>query len=238
MLIANAGKLAGAKKIIAIIPNLPYSRQDHLSSEKHQEPISAKLVAEMLRVAGIDRVITVHAHSNKVPDFYKIEITNIETTNLFAKSIKEIVMKSGNSLSEYVVVSPDKGGIEQAKKIAILLGNLKVAHFEKTRFLPSKEMNVCKMVKLFGDVKGKRVIIFDDMIDTCGTIVNAKDNLIAQGAKDVILCATHPVLSGLAIERLKKAGFSHILTTDSIPLREDFKEIKVLSLIKEIIKVM
>ena len=236
MLIANAGKLALAKKIIAIIPNLPYSRQDHLSSEKHQEPVSAKLIADMLKVAGINKVITVHAHSSKVLDFYKIEIINIETTGLFAKRIKDTIVNLGNSLSEYVVVSPDKGGIGQVKKMAVLLGGLKVAHFEKIRSFPGKETNVCKTVKLIGDIKGKRIIIFDDMIDTCGTIVNAKKSMEEEGIKDIILCATHPVLSGSAIEKLKTAGFSHIFTTDSIPLRENFKEIKVISLVKEIVK--
>lgn len=231
MLISNAAKLAGAKKIIAIIPNLPYSRQDHLSSEKHQEPISAKLIADLISASGINKVITVHIHSSKILDFYRIEIVNIETAYLFAKALKEIIVKSKTSLSKYVIVSPDKGGIEQAKKLSTLLEGLDFAYFEKVRPLPDNGVNISKTIKFFGDVKGKEAIIFDDMIDTCGTVINAKDNLMKMGAEKVILCATHPILSGSAIEKLRNANFSRIITTNSIPLRKNYKWIKVISLI-------
>lgn len=230
MLISNAAKLAGAKKIIAIIPNLPYSRQDHLSSKKHQEPISAKLIADLISSSGINKVITVHVHSSRILDFYKIETVNIETVDLFAKVLKEIIVKSKSSLSKYVIVSPDKGGIEQAKRLSISLGGLDFAYFEKVRALPNDRINISKMIRFFGDVKGKEAIIFDDMIDTCGTVINAKDNLMRMGAKKVILCATHPILSGSAIKNLRNANFSHIVTTNSTPLRKNYKWIKIISL--------
>lgn len=235
-LIADAAKRAGAKKIILIISFLLYSRQEKKTSKDSQEPVSAEVLAKLFEISGIDELITVHIHSQKILGFYKIKVKNIETEEIFAERIDRIIKKYREPNSKFVIVSPDKGGINQAERLAQKLGNLKVFYFEKKRKDPSMEINISKPLEFYGDVLGKRVIIFDDIIDTGGTVIKAKMELIKKGALEVILCVTHPVLSDDALGKLTKANFSRIIVSDSVPLKKESQKFEVISLVDELAK--
>ena len=231
-LIANAAKLAQAKKINLILPYLFYSRQDKKTEKNFREPISAKLLADLFKKAGIKKIITVHLHSQRIFKFYQgIELLNIETHQIFAKKLKKII----KNFSNFCIVAPDKGALNDCKKLSSLLGNLDVFFFEKKREEFKKKRKV-KILKFQGNVKGKNIILFDDIIDTGETVVEAKKKLDKMGAKKVFLCATHPLFSKNALQKLKKAEFSKIIVSDSIPFKKKFKEIEIISLINVIAK--
>lgn len=234
--IADAAKRAGARKIILIMPFLLYSRQDKKTKEELNEPVSAEVLAKLVESVGIKKIITCHIHNKKILGFYDIEILNIDTCGIFGKKLEEIIEKYREKKSNFVVAAPDQGGIDDAERLAKFLGGLKVFYFEKRRADPRIKMNISAPLKFYGNVLGKRVIIFDDIVDTGGTVIKAKEELIKKGALEVILCATHPVLSGDALEKLTKANFSRIVVSDSIPLREKVKNLEVVSLIDEIAK--
>lgn len=231
-LIANAAKESGAKKVILISPLLLYSRQDKKTSFEKREPISAKVLAKLYQASGIDKVVTCHLHSKKILNYYEIKILNLKFHQLFAKELKKIVKEKEN----WLVVAPDEGAKEDAKILAELLGNLKVGVFKKQREDPAKRVNVISFLKFSGNIKGKNVILFDDMVDTGGTVIQAKEKLVSLGAKKIILAAVHPILSGGAKERLKKARFSKIFFSNSIPIIERLENLKIIDIIPEIKK--
>lgn len=204
-LMCQAAKLSFAKSIHVITPFFPYSRQDRIA--EWREPISAKLVAHLLEEAGANHVITLNLHSDQIQGFFSIPVDIIEAKSIFASYMLE------KKLTDLVVVSPDAGGAKRAKKFADRIGaDLAIMH--KSR----PEHNKAEVLELVGEIEGKTCILYDDMIDTAGSLCAAKDALIAAGAhKDVYAIATHPVFSYPAIERLRDAKFKEVIVTDSIP---------------------
>ena len=204
-LMCQAAKLSFAKSVHVIAPFFPYARQDRVA--EYREPISAKLIAHLLEESGADHVITLNLHSDQIQGFFSIPVDALEAQTIFAKYIKE------KKLKDLVVVSPDAGGAKRAKKFADCIdADLAIIH--KSR----PEHQKAEVLELVGDIEGKTCILFDDMIDTGGSLVSAKEALVAGGANpDVYAVATHPVFSYPAIERLKDAQFKEVIVTDSIP---------------------
>lgn len=211
-------KRSFAKQVHVIIPYYGYARQDRVNSPR--EPITARLVADLISAAGADHVITINLHSGQQQGFFNFPVDNILPQKLFSDYFKK------KNLKDVVVVSPDVGGAKEAKKMADALG-ADIAIIHKTR----PRANVAEVIGVTGEVEGKTCIIFDDMIDTGGSVVNAREALLSHGAKkQVYLAATHAVFSPPAVERLKKAKFAEVVVTDTIPLGEKmFPGLKVLS---------
>jgi ribose-phosphate pyrophosphokinase len=203
-LMCQAAKLSFAKTIHVVIPYFPYARQDRVAEPR--EPISSKLVAHLLEQSGADHVMTLNLHSDQIQGFFSVPVDALEARTVFAKYIKD------KNIENAVVVSPDEGGAKRAKKFADLIdADLAIIH--KSR--PSHQE--VEMMELVGDIKGKTCIIFDDMIDSAGSLCAAKEALIDAGANaDVYAIATHSIFSGPAIERLQKAAFKEVIVTDTI----------------------
>lgn len=201
LLLIDAVKRAGATSITAFVPYLCYSRQDRPSYEYGS--ISFALIARLLEVAGINRLITIDLHSNFTEAFFKINVQNINPAGLFARKI--------TNLDNMIIVSPDTGGIERAGNLAKHLG-VATAIIYKTR----EKYNVCRTEQLIGQVSGKRCVIVDDIIDTANTICEAAKLLIAHGAQNVNVFATHAVLSESAIQNIMRAPIEQIYITNSI----------------------
>jgi ribose-phosphate pyrophosphokinase len=215
----DALKRSFAGKIHVIIPHYGYARQDRVASPR--EPITAKVMANLISAAGADHVIMVQVHSDQAQGFFPFPVDNLHTRNLFAEYIKK------KKLKDVVVVAPDAGAAKDANKFAREIG-APLAVLTKER----PEFNVAEVTAVIGDVEGKTCILIDDMIDTGGSVCAAHKALVDQGAnKDVYLLASHAVFSGPAIERFKKTKFTEVIVTDSIPLGEDkqFKGLTVLS---------
>ena len=226
-LMLDALKRASAGRVTAVVPYFGYARQDRKVIPR--VPISAKMVADFMTVAGVDRVLTIDLHSGQIQGFFDKPVDNLYAAQVLLEYIRNL----GDNL---IVVSPDAGGTERARAYAKRLG-VGLAIVDKRREGPNK----AHAVQLIGDVKDKVAVVLDDMIDTGGTITEAGNLLAEHGAKDVVACATHPVLSGPAVERLVSSSFSQIIVTDTIPLNskavayEKFKVISVGSLIAKAI---
>lgn len=206
-LLCDMLKRSFAKKIHIIFPYYGYSRQDRIALPR--ETISAKLMADLLVTSGADHVITIDLHSAQIQGFFDIPVDNIDPSKIFLKYFQDSL-----NLKNAILVAPDVGGAKSVKKLADLLG-LPLAVLNKQRSAHNKS----EVTHVIGDVKGKTCIIYDDMVDTGGSVCNAKEALVKAGAhKDVYLAATHAVLSGEAVERLNKAKFKQVIFTDSIPL--------------------
>ncbi len=219
-LMLDALKRASAGRVTAVLPYYGYARQDRKVSPR--APISAKLVADCLIAAGMHRLITVDLHAGQLQGFF-----NVPVDNLYAAPVIIDYLRTLGNTEDIVIVSPDAGGVERARAYAKRI-NAGLAIIDKRRDQP----NQASAMHLIGSVEGKRAILVDDMIDTAGTIVAGADVLIKHGAREVMACATHPVLSGPALERLEKSSFSQIIVTDTVPLRDEAKacgKIKVLS---------
>mgnify|MGYP001766610147 FL=1 len=226
-LMLDALKRASAGRVTAVVPYFGYARQDRKVVPR--VPISAKLVADFISVAGVDRVLTIDLHSGQIQGFFDKPVDNLYA----AQVLLDYIRKLGDNL---IVVSPDAGGTERARAYAKRLG-VGLAIVDKRREGPNK----AHAMQLIGDVKGKIAVVLDDMIDTGGTMTEAGNLLAEQGAQDVVACATHPVLSGPAVDRLTSSPFSQIIVTDTIPLNpkaagsDKFKVISVGSLIAKAI---
>ncbi len=223
-------KRASAGEIIAVIPYYGYARQDRKASPR--EPITSKLVANLLTTAGATRVVTMDLHARQIQGFFDIPVDHIEALPVLAKYLLKNKFDDGNT----VVVSPDVGGVKRARGLANWL-HAPLAIIDKRR----AKANVSEVMNIIGDVKGKRAILIDDIIDTAGTICNAAHALKEKGAIEVYACASHAVFSDPAIERLKEAPFTEVIVTDSIELPEDkkFENLTILSTSKmfsEVIK--
>ena len=204
-LMCQAAKLSFAKSVHVIAPFFPYSRQDRVAD--YREPISAKLIAHLLEQAGADHVITLNLHSDQIQGFFSVPVDALDGQAIFSKYIED------KKLDKPVVVPPDAGGAKRAKKFADRIG-AELAIMHKSR----PEHQKVEILELVGEIKGHTCILFDDMIDTAGSLISAKDALIEAGANpDVYAIATHPVFSYPAIERLSDAGFKEVIVTDSIP---------------------
>ncbi len=222
-LMLDALKRASAGRVTAVIPYFGYARQDRKVGPR--VPISAKVVADFLSVAGVDRVLTIDLHSGQIQGFFDIPVDNLYAVEVLLDYIHTL----GQNL---VVVSPDAGGTERARAYAKRL-NAGLAIVDKRRDEPNK----AQAMQVIGDVKDKVAVVLDDMIDTAGTMVEAGKILTENGVKKVVACTTHPVLSGPAIKRLADSPFSEIVVTDTIPLSPEaqasgrFKVISVGSLL-------
>ena len=213
LILIDAMKRASADRVTAVIPYYGYARQDRKVAPR--APISAKLVADLITAAGANRVLSVDLHAGQIQGFF-----NIPVDNLFATPILLKYMMS-NFANNLVIVSPDTGGVERARAFAKRL-DATLAIIDKRREGP----NESQVMNIIGNVKGKRVIILDDMIDTAGTMVQAAAALEAEGATEVIACCTHAVLSGPAIDRIDGSNLKEIIVTDSIPLHERARQCK------------
>jgi len=223
MLIADALKRSSASKITAVVPYYGYARQDR-RVRSARVPISAKVVADMFRSVGIDRVLTIDLHSETIQGFFDMPADNVYATKLMVDDIK-----SNNERIEIVVVSPDVGGVVRSRALAKLLDQTDLAIIDKRR----AAANQSEVMNIIGKVEGKVCIVLDDIIDTAGTLCNAANALKEKGAKAVKAYITHPVLSGPAIERLEKSEIDELVVTNSIPLSPDAKKcskIRVISL--------
>lgn len=214
LILIDAVKRASAGRINAVIPYYGYARQDRKT--KAREPITAKLVANLFTTAGADRVISMDLHAAQIQGYFDIPVDHLSSMPILAKYFKNIVDE------ETVVVSPDLGGVSRARSFANLL-DLPIAIIEKRR----PKANVSEVMNVIGDIEGKNVILIDDIIDTAGTITKAASVLKNFGAKKVYGCATHGVLSGPAIERIRDSELEKFIITDTIPLSEEKKIDKI-----------
>lgn len=205
LIILDTLKRASAEKITAVIPYYGYGRQDR--KVKPRVPISAKLVADLITVAGANRVISMDLHAGQIQGYFNIPVDNIYAKPLLIKHI------STHFNHDLVVVSPDAGGVEMARSYAKKL-KAHLAIIDKRRDEPNK----AKAMNVIGEVKGKTAVLLDDMIDTAGTLTEAARELKEKGAKEIYACATHPVLSGKAIERIEASEIKQVVVTDTIPL--------------------
>jgi len=216
LIMLDAAKRSSAARITAVIPYFGYARQDRKADAR--EPITAKLVADILEKAGADRVITMDLHSGQIQGFFDIPVDNL----VAAIKLVEYVKKKG--VSNMLVVAPDAGSAKNSTKAAKALGT-ELAIINKSR--PSQ--GVAEALNVIGEVRGKNCVIFDDMIDTAGTICAAADALKKEGCKSVFVCATHGLFSGPAIERIEKSGIDEVIVTDTIDGNGNkCKKIKVL----------
>ncbi|NOY69296.1 MAG: ribose-phosphate pyrophosphokinase [Deltaproteobacteria bacterium] len=205
LLMIDALKRSSAKRITAVIPYFGYARQDKKVAPR--VPISAKLVANLITTAGADRIITMDLHAGQIQGFFDVPVDN-----LFAAPVLIDYMKE-NFGSDIVVISPDAGGVERARAFAKRL-NAGLAIIDKRRSAPNK----AKAMAVIGDVQGKKAVILDDMVDTAGTLTQAANAVMGNGAKEVHACCTHPVLSGPAIERVNASVLKSLVVTDTIPI--------------------
>ncbi|MGH9522571.1 MAG: ribose-phosphate diphosphokinase [Terriglobales bacterium] len=219
MLMIDALKRASAKRITPVIPYFGYARQDR--KDKPRAPISAKLVADLLTTAGSDRALIVDLHAPQIQGFFNIPVDHLFASPVLVSHFRDM------ELPNLTVVSPDAGGVERARFFAKKMDS-PMAFVDKRRV----EMDVTEVMHLVGDVRGRICLILDDIIDTAGTLVKTACALMDNGAERVYACASHPVLSGPAIERISKSPLTEVVVTNTIPLTEEGKrepKIKVLS---------
>jgi len=219
LLILDAIKRASAGRITAVIPYYAYARQDR--KDKPRVPISARLLADLITVAGAQRVVVVDLHSPQIQGFFNIPVDNLHALGILYDYLKDKVDSSNT-----VVVSPDAGGVERARLLANKIG-CPIAIIYKRR----PEPNVAEVLDIIGDVKGKRAIIVDDIIDTAGTVCAASELLLSKGASRVDVVATHGLLSGPAVERLRKSPIEEVVVTNTIPTEhKNLEKLKVVSI--------
>ncbi|HSA07230.1 MAG TPA: ribose-phosphate pyrophosphokinase [Candidatus Gastranaerophilales bacterium] len=208
LIMLDAFKRASAKTITAVIPYYAYARQDRKTSGR--EAISAKLVADLIATAGATRVLAVDLHTGQLQGFFSTLVDHVQVEPVLINYISG----KGYDPNELVIVSPDAGGVERARKVAKQLV-CPIAIVDKRR----QAHNLAEVENLIGDVKGKTAILVDDMIDTAGTICEASNLLIKEGAKEVFVCAAHAVFSGPALERLEKSVIKEVIVSNTIPLK-------------------
>ena len=213
LIMVDALKRASARRINLVIPYYGYARQDRKS--RPREPITAKLVANLLETAGADRVVSIDLHAAQIQGFFDIPIDHLTSVPLITKYFED-EKNDLNYEEEVVIVSPDHGGVTRARRMAERLGS-PIAIIDKRR----PRANVAEVMSIVGDIKGKTAIVIDDIIDTGGTIKIAADKLIEEGAKEVYVCCSHPVLSGKAIQNLSESQIKEVIVTNSIQLPEE-----------------
>jgi len=219
LVIIDALKRASAGSIIAILPYFGYARQDR--KVKPRTPISAKLVADLISAAGTTRVLSMDLHAGQIQGFFDVPFDH-----LYALPVMMDYMRERFSNEEVVIVSPDAGGVERARAYSRRL-HASLAIIDKRRDAP----NVSAVMNIIGDVEGKTAIILDDMIDTAGTLTQAAEEVYKRGATRIIAAATHPVLSGPAASRLAASCLEEIIVTNSIPLTEELRAIKKITVL-------
>jgi ribose-phosphate pyrophosphokinase len=216
LLMIDAAKRASAKSINAVIPYFGWARQDR--KDKPRVSIGAKLVADLLSVAGVDRVITMDLHADQIQGFFDIPVDHLYASGVILPYLQSLKLK------DLVIASPDVGGSKRANTYAKFLG-VPLVLCNKTR----ARANVVATMQIIGDVKDKNVVIVDDMVDTAGTITKAADIMMEAGAKSVRACASHCVMSGPASDRVQNSSLEEIVFTDSIPYAQRCPKVKQLS---------
>ena len=216
MVMADALKRASARHITAVVPYYGYARQDRKT--RGREPITAKLVANLLETAGITRLVTIDLHAGQIQGFFDVPVDHLFGASIIAKYINE------KNMEDVIVVSPDLGGVTRARDLADRVG-APIAIIEKKR----PEPGVAKVMNLIGDVKGKNCIIIDDIVDTAGSLVEGAKALEEFGAKSVTAAVTHAVLTDPACERIANSNIKELIVTNTIPLRCELQNVTQLS---------
>lgn len=219
LLMIDSARRASAGYITAVIPYFGYARQDR--KDKPRVPISSKLVANLISAAGADRVMTMDLHAQQIQGFFDIPVDHLKAEAIFIPFLKQ------QKMDNVIFASPDVGGVKRARIYA--------KHFEKEFVICDKERkgaNVVSNIIVIGNVRGKDVILVDDLIDTAGTMTMAADKLIDEGAKSVRAICTHPVLSGPAYERIEQSKLTELIVTDTIPVDQKSNKMKVISCAK------
>ena len=227
LILIDALRRASAKSVNAVIPYYGYARQDRKT--RARDPITAKLVADLITAAGVTRIVAMDLHAGQIQGFFNIPFDHLTAVPILADYFKEKQIKDG------VVVSPDLGGVTRARLLADRLG-MPIAVIDKKRVTPNR----AEVMNIIGRVRNKVGIMVDDIIDTAGTIVQGAAALMAKGVREVYCCCTHPVFSGPALERLQESVLTEIVYTNTIPLPEErlderFKSLSVAPLIGEAI---
>lgn len=218
LLILDALRRSSAKRITAVIPYYGYGRQDRKAEPR--VPISARVVADLIQALNPDRILTMDLHADQIQGFFNIPVDHLYFSAVLVEYLRSL------NLEDLVVVSPDSGGAERARYLGKKV-NASLAIIDKRR----PKANVSEVMNIIGEVDNKNCIILDDMIDTAGTICKAANALLAKGAKSVICCATHGVLSGESVKRLNEVNFKEVILSNSIyiPAEKNIKNLKVLS---------
>jgi ribose-phosphate pyrophosphokinase len=212
LLMADALRRSSAGRVTAVIPYYGYARQDR-RVRSARVPISAKVVADMLQTAGVDRVLTVDLHADQIQGFFNIPMDNIYGSPILLDDIEK------QDYDNLMIVSPDVGGVVRARAIAKQLNDADLAIIDKRR----PQANEAQVMHIIGDVEGRTCVIVDDMVDTAGTLCKAADALKQFGAKKVVAYCTHPVLSGSALQNIEKSALDELVVTDTIPLTDEAK---------------
>ena len=210
LIVADTLKRAGACKIIAAIPYFGYARQDRGSRD--YEPITAKLVADLLVTSGISEIVTVDLHVPQISGFFNIPVTVLNGQEILAGFVKKSVVQERD---DFVIVAPDLGSLKRARNFSSLLGDFPVVVVNKVR----DRVNECRVTEQFGSVKGKNAILVDDIIDTAGTICAAVDKLISHGSSEIYVCASHGLFSGAACEKINNRNIKGLFLLDTVPLK-------------------
>ncbi|RJO71868.1 MAG: ribose-phosphate pyrophosphokinase [Myxococcales bacterium] len=223
LIMCDAARRASAASITAVIPYYGYARQDRKAAPR--TPITAKLVADLIQGAGARRMISIDLHANQIQGFFNFAVDNLYGEKVLVSFLKEHLWKfcydPQTQKSTIVMVSPDTGGAERTRMFARQL-DASIAIIDKRR----PEANISEVMNVVGEVNGKDAVILDDMVDTAGSLTKAATAIHKFGARKVWACATHPVLSGNAIERIEKSPIERLIVTDTVPLREDARNCK------------
>ena len=216
LLLIDAAKRASARNIVAVMPYFGFARQDR--KDKPRVSIGAKLVANLLTAAGVTRIMTMDLHADQIQGFFEVPVDHLYASSIFMPYIKNL------NLPNLAMAAPDTGGTKRANAYAKYL-DVEMAICYKQR----KKANEIQSMTVIGDVEGKDIVLIDDICDTAGTLATAADMMLDKGAASVRAVCTHPVLSGNAYERIEKSGIKELIVTDTIPLKQASKKIKVLS---------
>jgi len=216
LLMIDAAKRASARHITAVIPYFGWARQDR--KDKPRVPIAAKLVANLLQAAGATRIITMDLHADQIQGFFEKPVDHLYASTIFLPAIETL------KLEDITIASPDMGGSKRAYAYSKFLESEVVICYKQR-----KKANIISHMELIGDVKGRNVIIVDDMVDTAGTLVKAADIMMEKGAKSVRAICTHAVLSGDAYNRIKNSKLKELIVTDTIPVKNTISKIKIVS---------
>jgi len=216
LVMADALRRASAGRITAVVPYFGYARQDR-RVRSARVPISAKVVADMITTVGIDRVLTVDLHADQMQGFFDIPVDNVYGTPIMLTDIQKTLSAERQALT---VVSPDVGGVVRARAVAKQLDGSELAIIDKRR----ARANDAQVMNIIGEVKDRTCVIVDDMVDTAGTLCKAAEALKEQGARRVVAYATHPVLSGSALDNIKASSLDELVVTDTIPLKQAVKD--------------
>lgn len=214
LLLIDAAKRASAKRIVAVMPYFGFARQDR--KDKPRVAIGAKMVANLLTAAGVDRVITMDLHAEQIQGFFEVPVDHLYASTIFIPHLQAM------NIPDLVIAAPDTGGTKRANAYAKILGvDLAICYKQR------KVANKVESITVIGDVAGKNVVLIDDMVDTAGTLCKAAEMMLENGALSVRAICTHPVLSGQAYERIQNSVLTELIVTDSIPLKEGVQKDKI-----------